>query len=153
VSPGGVSKASAPDGTADFPQSSRAMDAEFERSCLEIDRYLAPESVQVSSAGGAETQAVVSHVTPLAADGKAALAPGSHAADIKFEAEQHIEVRFDIPTGTVWRRGKIIKTGVNSNNEPTYVVLVRWEYPNDAFVEAQLVYTAEDIANGLFRRI
>lgn len=129
------------------------MDAEFESSCLEIDQYLAPESVQVSSAGGAETQAVVSDVTPLAADGNAALAPGSHAADIKFGVEQHIKVRFDMPTGTVWRRGKIIKAGVNSNNESTYVVLVRWEYADGGFVEAQLAYTAEDIANGLFRHI
>jgi hypothetical protein len=129
------------------------MDAEFERSCFEIDEYLAPESVQVSSAGGAETQAVVSDVTPLAADGDAALAPGSHAADIMFDKGQDIEVRFDMPTGTVWRRGKIIQAGVDSKDEMTYVVLVRWEYPNDGFVEAQLAYTAEDIANGLFRHI
>lgn len=129
------------------------MDAEFESSCLEIDQYLAPESVQVSSVGGAETQAVVSDVTPLAADGNAALAPGSHAADITFVKEQDIQVRFDMPAGTVWRRGKIIQAGVDSNNEMTYVVLVRWEYPNGGFVEAQLAYTAEDIANGLFRHI
>ena len=58
-----------------------------------------------------------------------------------------------MPTGTVWRPGKIIEMGVNSNNESTYVVLVRWEYPNDGFVEAQLAYTAEDIANGLFHHI
>jgi|SaaInlV_125m_DNA_1040241.scaffolds.fasta_scaffold13514_2 hypothetical protein len=129
------------------------MDAEFERSYFEIDEYLAPESVQVSSAGGAETQAVVSDVTPLAADGDAALAPGSHAADIMFVKGQDIEVRFDMPTGTVWRRGKIIQAGVDSKDEMTYVVLVRWEYPNDGFFEAQLAYTAEDIANGLFRHI
>jgi len=137
------------------------MDAEFERTYLEIDQYLAPESVELSSAGGAETQAVVSDVTPLAADGNAALAPGSHAGDIMFDKGQDIEVRFDMPTGTVWRRGKIIQAGVNSNDEMTYVVLVRWEISNHAsstrpetsVIEAQLAYTAEDIANGLFRHI
>ena len=70
-----------------------------------------------------------------------------------FAVNQDIEVRFDISTGTVWRRGTIIDVQINSNDELTYVVRVRWDYPNLEFVEAELVYTVQDIANGMFRRI
>ena len=55
-------------------------------------------------------------------------------------------------TGTVWRRGTIIATEVDSN-ELTYVVQVRWNYAGGEYVEADLVFTNEDIANGTLRRI
>ena len=66
-----------------------------------------------------------------------------------FEVGQDIDVRL----GTVWRRGTIIAMEVDSNNEVTYTVRVRWDYPDNQFVEAKLKFTAEHIANGAFRRI
>ena len=77
-----------------------------------------------------------------------------------FEVGQDIDVRFDISTGTstgtVWHRGTIIATNVNSNNELTYVVQLRWNYPDDESgitPITEFVFTAEDIATGAFRRI
>ena len=73
-----------------------------------------------------------------------------------FEVGQDIDVRFDISTATVWRRGTIIATNVNSNNELTYVVQLRWNYPDDESgitPITEFVFTAEDIATGAFRRI
>ena len=69
-----------------------------------------------------------------------------------FALNQDIEVRFDISTGTVWRRGTIIDVQINSDDEVTYVVAVRWHH-HGHIIDAQLVYTVEDIANGMFRRI
>ena len=59
----------------------------------------------------------------------------------------------DVLLGTVWRRGNITAVTFDSNNEMTYTVLVRWEFPNNEYVEAKIDFTAEDIANGAFRRI
>ena len=69
-----------------------------------------------------------------------------------FEVGQDIDVRFDISTGTVWRRGTIIDVEFNSDNALTYVVRVRWHHLGH-IIEAELVYTVEDIANGMLRRI
>ena len=70
-----------------------------------------------------------------------------------FAVNQDIEVRFDIPTGPVWRRGTIIDVQINSDNVLTYWVRVTWRLHVDGHVEAVFVYTVEDIANGMFRRI
>ena len=69
-----------------------------------------------------------------------------------FAVNQDIEVRFDISTGTVWRRGTIIRVDVDSNDELTYVVAVRWHH-HGQIIDVHLVFTVEDIANGMFRRI
>ena len=69
-----------------------------------------------------------------------------------FAVNQDIEVRFDISTGPVWRRGTIIKVETDSNGELTYVVEVTWHHQGHT-IEAELVYTVQDIANGMFRRI
>ena len=69
-----------------------------------------------------------------------------------FAVNQDIEVRFDISTGPVWRRGTIIAVEMGSNNEVIYVVRV--VIPHQGYIfDAQLVFTVEDIANGMFRRI
>ena len=69
-----------------------------------------------------------------------------------FALNQDIEVRFDIPTGPVWRRGTIIDVQINSDNVLTYIVAVRLHHQGH-IIDAELVYTVEDIANGMFRRI
>ena len=69
-----------------------------------------------------------------------------------FAVNQDIEVRFDISTGTVWRRGTIIDVQINSDNEVTYVVAVRWHH-HGHIIDGHFVFTVEDIANGMFRRI
>ena len=69
-----------------------------------------------------------------------------------FALNQDIEVRFDVPTGPVWRRGTIIDVQINSDDEVTYVVAVRWHH-HGQIIDVHLVFTVEDIANGMFRRI
>ena len=41
--------------------------------------------------------------------------------------------------------------GLNADNVFAVVVLVRWNYLNGDYVEAELVFTADDMANGMLR--
>ena len=70
-----------------------------------------------------------------------------------FSVNQDIEVRIDMSTGTVWRRGTIIDVEFDADNALIYVVRVRWQHLGGSYVQAEIGYTVEDIANGMFRRI
>jgi len=69
-----------------------------------------------------------------------------------FAVGEELEVRFDISTGTVWRRGTIIDVEFDSNHALNYVVRVVWHVTGHT-VTAEFVFTVDDIANGMFRRI
>jgi len=68
---------------------------------------------------------------------------------------QMVAVRYNTPTGTEWKLGRIIRLGMRDaegnaeNNEFEMVVRVVWrDILTQEYIDAQLVFTAVDIANG-----